>query len=193
MKLVGFVLATAIVALLAFPGSALAQSPGDSSYYFVTYYSNNVSGAPDEVVRIINDGETGGTLWADFYVFDDSEELSECCSCPITADGLLSESVQKELMANPLSGPVRTRGVIKVIADSAGDLYSPTPSAGLHGWATHIQKAASGYDISESSLADSNLGGDDLYGWTMPYICEILIELGEGYGACSCTSEDNDF
>jgi hypothetical protein len=192
MKRMGFVLVVGGIAL-ALTCSALAQNAGDTSNYFVTYYSNNVSGAPDGTVRLINDGDSGSTLWADFYVFDDSEELSECCSCPITADGVLSESVQKELMANPLSGPVRTRGVIKVIGDSAGNPYNPTLAAGLHGWATHVQKATSGYVTTESPLADSNLGPDELYGWTMPYICQILIELGSGYGACSCTPEDQDF
>ena len=51
-----FLLAT--VAIAMFSGTALAQ--GDSSFYFVTYYANNVSGAPDGTVRFINDGDTGG-------------------------------------------------------------------------------------------------------------------------------------
>ena len=121
MKRVGFVFAMAVIAL-ALTGSALAQ--GDNSYYFVTYFSNNaVSGAPDQTVRLVNDGETGGNLWADFYVFDDSEELSECCACVVTPDGLLSESVKTELMANPLSGPVRKVGVIKVISRRQREPY----------------------------------------------------------------------
>jgi hypothetical protein len=45
MKKLGLcVLAMTVIALM-FSGSALAQ--GDASYYFTTYYSNNVSGAPD--------------------------------------------------------------------------------------------------------------------------------------------------
>ena len=70
MRKLGFVFAMAVIAL-ALTGSALAQncvsnSPstggGDCSYYFVTYFSNNaVSGAPDQTVRLVNDGETGGT------------------------------------------------------------------------------------------------------------------------------------
>ena len=42
-------------------------------------------------MRFINDGDTGGNLWASIYVFDDSQELQECCSCEVTPDGLLSE------------------------------------------------------------------------------------------------------
>jgi hypothetical protein len=71
MKKLGFLM-LAIALLLG--ASAFAQ--GDKSVYFTTYYSNaNTSGAPDATVRIINDGDTGGTLWAAFYVFDDSQEL----------------------------------------------------------------------------------------------------------------------
>ena len=189
MKRVGFVFAMAVIAL-ALTGSALAQ--GDNSYYFVTYFSNNaVSGAPDQTVRLVNDGETGGNLWADFYVFDDSEELSECCSCLVTPDGLLSESVKTELAANPLSGPVRSRGVIKVISSSYPSAVSPVTAAGLRGWATHVQKAASGFAITETPLADSNYSSYEAS--ALGPICGILLQLGSGYGSCSCTPEDHDF
>jgi len=188
MKRVGFVFALAVIAL-TLCGSALAQ---DTDYYFVTYYSNNaVSGAPDADVRLINDGYTGVDIWADFYVFDDSEELTECCSCPITPDGLLSEDVKTQLTANPLSGPVRTRGVIKVVADSDGNVDAPSPTPGLHGFATHIQKAASGFAITETPLADANYGSYEA--GALGPICKILLELGTGYGSCTCTLEDHDF
>ena len=156
MKRVGFVFALAVIAL-ALSGSALAQ--GDGSYYFVTYFSNNaVSGAPDQTVRLVNDGETGGNLWADFYVFDDSEELSECCACVVTPDGLLSESVKTQLVANPLSGPIRKVGVIKVMSSSSASPISPSPTTGLRGWATHNQKltTSTAFGITETPLADSN-------------------------------------
>ena len=178
------------VIALTLCGSALAQ--GDNSYYFVTYFSNNaVSGAPDADVRLVNDGGTGHDLWADFYVFDDSEELSECCSCVVTPDGLLSEDVKTELAANPLSGPVRTRGVIKVISDCNGNVTAPNPMAGLRGWATHIQKAASGFAITETPLADANYSAYEA--GALGPICAILLQLGSGYGQCSCTQEDHDF
>jgi len=188
MKRVGFVFALAVIAL-TLCGSALAQ---DTDYYFVTYYSNNaVSGAPDADVRLINDGYTGVDIWADFYVFDDSEELTECCSCPITPDGLLSEDVKTQLTANPLSGPVRSRGVIKVVADGAPDLYAPSGTEGLHGFATHIQKNGSGFAITEAPLADANYSEAEAA--ALGPICKILLQLGTGYGACTCTLEDHDF
>jgi len=191
-------------------GSALAQGnceprganylyPGDCSSYFVTYFSNNaVTGAPDETIRLVNDGNTAthgdagnGDLWAAFYVFDDSEEMSECCSCRVTPDGLLSESVESELTANPLSGPIRSRGVIKIISDGVGSAFAPEPTPGLRGFATHVQQATSGYAISETSLSDANLGSFEL--GNLGNLCSVLIELGSGNGSCTCTREDHDF
>jgi len=189
MRRVGFVFALAVIAL-TLCGSALAQ--GDYSVYFVTYYSNNdVSGAPDATVRLVNDGTSGTWLSANFYVFDDSEELTECCSCAVSPDGLLSEDVKTELTANPLSGPIRSRGVIKVVSNANGSVSSPYPTAGLHGWATHIQKDGSGFAITESPLADSNYS--DYEAGALGPICAVLLQLGSGYGSCSCTQEDHDF
>ena len=153
----------AIALLMAFasvPAAAQAvTSTGDNSVYFVSYFSNNVAAAPDATVRFINDGDTAGNLWAAFYVFDDSQELTECCACEITPDGLLSEDVKTQLTANPLTGKVPTRGVIKAISSSSLDPTNVIPTAGLRGFATHIQlvKAAT-YAVTETTFADSNLG-----------------------------------
>jgi len=178
MKKLGlFLLATAALALL-FSGSALAQ--GDLSYYFVTYYSNNVSGAPDATVRIINDGDTGGNLYAAFFVFDDSQEMQACGVCTITPDGLLSEDVKTQLANNTLTGKVPSRGVIKVFAFDFV-LFAPVPAAGLHGWATHIERATptSGvYATTEAPLADSNLSEGE--GTALFNLCNYLLELGSG-------------
>src|SRR5580700_5118473 len=85
-----------------------------------------------------------GPLFASIYVFDDSEELTQCCSCAITPDGLLSESVKLNLTANPIRGIVNSRGVIKVISSAnESDFFTNfapnTPTPGLRVWMTHIQ------------------------------------------------------
>jgi hypothetical protein len=190
-KLGTFLLPTLAMILLG--GSALAQNVGDKSTYFVTYYSNaRTAGAPDSTVRLINDGDTGGNLWASFYVFDDSEELSECCSCVVTPDGLLSESVNAELLANPLTGRFNTRGVIKVVSSSVGNGGTTlTPVAGLHGFATHTQRAVTGYAITEAPLADANLTGGEKT--MLQNLCSFAIVLGSGTGTCTCTPEDHEF
>ncbi len=172
-------------------GNAVAQNVGDNSVYFTTYYSNaNTSGAPDATVRIINDGDTGATLNAAFYVFDDSEELQECCACAVTPDGLLSESVNKQLTANPLTGRYPTRGVIKVISSASGDPTATKPTAGLREWATHVQKTTSpAYTVTETLAADSNLvAGEQSLLQLLCYFDGLLSG-----SPCGCTAEDHDF
>src|ERR1022692_5219193 len=160
MKTLGFLMLMLAIALML-GGTALAQ--GDDSSYFVTYFSNaNTTGAPDATVRAVNDGDTEANLYASIYVFDDSEELTECCSCLITPDGLLSESVNKNLTANPITGVKPTRGFIEILSspdDNPFDLEYPgenEPVAGLRAWATHVQKLASGFAVTETLLADAN-------------------------------------
>jgi len=174
-------------------GTALAQ---DNSTYAVTYYSNaNTAGAPDATVRVINDGDTGGTLCAAFYVFDDSQEMQECCSCPVTADGLIAESVNRYLLSNSLTSFVNVKGVIKVVSTNAPsgpcDPTKGSPTAGIRGWATHIQRATSGYAITETELHDANLGSAELAG--LQQFCSFEIVLGSGRGTCTCGQEDRAF
>jgi hypothetical protein len=192
-------------------GTALAQNVGDNSDYFVTYYANNVTTAPDATVRIVNDGSStanqDGSLWASFYVFDDSQELTQCCSCPITADGLLSESVRNQLTYFPLTGVHPYRGVIKLISSSVnaggpGSWENPTnnftnaPTPGLRPWATHIQSVANKYPYgpapysqTETLFADSNLSAGEE--GMLEQLCRF-DHLLSGKN-CRCTPEDYDF
>lgn len=184
MKRAGWFLC--VVAAIAFTFSGSARAQGDASYYFVTYYSNNVSGAPDATVRIVNDGYDGYTLYPFFSVFDDSQELQACGYCAISPDGLLSEDVKTELTNNPLTGKVPSRGVIKVF-----EFYE---ELGLHGWATHTERAnptSGAYTTTETPLADSNLSFDE---WeSLINLCYYTQQLGSGQGTITCTAEDHDF
>jgi len=203
MKRVGLVLLMLVIGL----GTAMAQAPvGDSTVYFVTYYSNNVTGAPDATVRVVNDGSagsfSGGDLYADFYLFDTSEELITCCSCQVTPDGLLSESV-KAMTKTAIHG-APAAGVIKLISSSNGFFPSrgnPEPgpevtAAGLRPWATHIQSTANRYAAgpapysqTETAFADSNLTSGE------QGLLELLcwIDIVESGSPCHCTPEDYDF
>jgi len=187
------ILSILAIALVLGTTSAVAQN-----VYFTTFFSNNVSSAPDATLRLINDGETGGNLWASIYVFDDSEELTECCSCLVTPDGLLSESVRNQLTANPLTGTIPTRGVIKVISSATNtSAFAPNvPTPGLQGWATHIQSVSnknpfgpSPYSQTETELADSNLTTGEQS--TLELLC--LFDHKLSGKPCSCTPEDFDF
>ncbi len=215
MKRLGYLLFAVLAITLLLGGDAFAtgvEGGGDGSYYFVTYYSNaNTTGAPDATLRIVNDGgaaciadgdsiciEDGSELrWAAIYVFDDSQEMRSCCACPITVDGLLSESVNKELTSNEFTGRGEmTRGVIKVISSASSDPTAPVLATGLRGWMTHIQATTnvpekSPWFVTEDALADSNLSATELA--NLGTLCSYGLTIGSGYGYCPCTVEDYDF
>jgi len=175
--------------------------------YFTTYYSSNVASAPDDTLRIINDG-ANGPLFASIYVFDDSEELTQCCSCAISPDGLLSESVKLNLTANPLRGIVNSRGVIKVIgslneSDVTTGFAANTVRVGLRVWMTHIQGTkvtlspgnavvpvvASPYFVTETQAANSNLNVAEQT--LLENLCRYDNLLSGK--PCTCQPEDYDY
>jgi hypothetical protein len=205
MKKLGLLLLPILAITLMLGGNAFAQ--GDNSVYFVTYFSNaNTTGAPDSVLRVINDGAQAttdvegvenGTLWADIYVFDDSQEMISCCACQVTSDGLTSESVNKQLTSNTFTGRGElSRGVIKVVSSSSNDPTNPVLAIGIRGWQTHVQGTQNipekgPWFVTETRLADSNLGKIELA--NLANLCSFGITLGSGYGVCPCTNEDYDF
>src|ERR1700691_183238 len=199
MKALGLLLFPTVAIALMLGGTAQAQKVGDNSVYFTTYYSHaNTTGAPDQNLRIINDGDTGANLWASLYVFDDSQELQECCSCAVTPDGLTSERVDKNLTYNSLTTKVNTRGMIKVISSSVAaggpTNYTNTPTAGVRVWSTQTQRATAtsgAFYVAETQAADSNLGTSEK--WLLENLCLYLNLLGSGQGNCTCTPEDADF
>jgi hypothetical protein len=194
-------------------GTALGQ---DNSVFFTTYFSNaNTAGAPDATVRIVNDGNQygshrfpNGNILANIYVFDDSEELTECCSCNVTPDGVLSESVNLNLTANPLTGHKPTRGVIKVKSPFVNIFCVPgfcftEYFPGLRVWATHVQGTkvtlspgnaitpvvTGPYFVTETPAADSNLSG------TEETLLDNLCQYDQMLSGqpCTCQPEDYDF
>ena len=91
-----------------------------------SFANNGTSGAPDATVRITNPGTsigidddtapvTNGNLCAMIYVFDNDQQMTECCGCLTTPDGLRTLSVTKDLTSNPLTGVVSKNGDIKSV------------------------------------------------------------------------------
>ena len=167
-------------------GAASAQD-----VFKINYFSNaNVSGAPDGTVRIDNPGVTYGNLCAMIYVFDYDQQLTECCGCIETPNGLRTLSVNGDLTGNPLIGIYSKNGVIKVISAAVNN--SPcdpstnvTPKTNLRVWATHIQnKVGSAYPITETESSDSTLGATELA--NLQAQCFFIGILGSGHGICSC-------
>jgi hypothetical protein len=162
----------------------------------VDYFANaNTGGAPDGTVRIDNPGTSGGALCAAIFVFDVDEEMSECCSCYVSPDGLRTLSVDSDLTSNPLTGTSLTGGVIKIVSTvaSAGKTCpNPTSSANLvptpavRAWATHIQN--SNYTITETASQDATLSSEEQ--GALEAQCYSIHKVGSGAGVCSCGTGD---
>ena len=175
--------------VLGFTTGAMAQD-----VYRLNYFSNNAAPAPDATVRIDNPGLTYGNLCAMIYVFDADQQLSECCGCVETHNGLRTLSVRSNLTSNPLTGVVSRNGVIKVVSAAVNN--SPcdpssnvSPKPNLRVWVTHIQNAVgTAWPITETESSDSTLGATELA--NLQAQCAFIGILGSGQGICSCGTGD---
>jgi hypothetical protein len=166
-----------------------ATEPGPADTLKVDYFSNaNTTGAPDGTLRITNPGTSGGNIWAAIYVFDANEELSECCACLQTPDGLATLSVNHDLTSNPLTGPpLLTGGVIKIVSTAAtatNNGATLVPTAGVRAWATHIQN--SNFTITETASQDATISNTEQT--RLQNQCHGIHLDGSGQGICTCGS-----
>ncbi len=160
----------------------------------ISYFSNNYAPAPDGTVRIDNPGLTYGNLCAMIYVFDADQQLTECCGCVETHNGLRTLSVRSNLTSNPLTGVISRNGAIKIVSAAVNNspcdpTENVTPTANLRAWATHVQNAVgTAYPITETSFDDSTLGATELA--NLQAQCFFVNLLGSGQGICSCGTGD---
>jgi hypothetical protein len=127
------------------------------------FASASIKCRADNIIRLINpNGAANGNLagakpqpvCAMIYVFDDDQEMGECCGCPLTSAQLATFSVDKNLTSNwGLAGGEagnNTNGAIALVAaapNGAGGTciptnlpgYSVTTASNLLGGATQRQ------------------------------------------------------
>jgi len=197
--------------------SAAAQDtpPGapNQDFFKINYFANNgVAGAPDATVRLDNPGSpaitpTAGVktdvatgdinLCAMIYVFDNDQQLTECCGCLLTPDGLRTLSVTHDLTSNPLTSVISNNGVIKIVSalpNPAGDeLCDPDggnePVPTIRAWASHIQnKVGAAYPVTETAFTDATLSEPEF--GSLNEGCLFVERLGSGKGICSCGTGD---
>jgi hypothetical protein len=196
--------ATAVVCLLALaicagPAAASTTPPPDTLK--VDYFANaNTAGAPDGTARLTNPGTyqpvsgTSGAnsnICAAIFVFDPSQELTECCSCFLSPDGLRTLSVNTDLTGNPLTGVVLATGLVKVVSTPtvAGVCPLPTrlnPNPAIRSWFTHIQN--SNFTITETPSQDATLSAAEVS--RLQTQCYAIQLDGSGKGICSCGTGD---
>jgi hypothetical protein len=200
-----------IVAALAVALTAGSPVTRAQTIYMTTYFSNaNTPGAPDATAHLWNPGASPNTALTDsldlcalIYVFDANQQMSECCGCFVSANGLLTLSVNKDLTSNPLLGTRLHTGVIEVLADfkpanppapgncDPTDIQGSGSSIGLEGDIDHIHnKVGTTFPITEEEFHDVPLFPTPnlLIGQAvdLPEDCTVLRELGSGAGRCTC-------
>jgi hypothetical protein len=165
---------------------------GQADTLKVDYFANaNTAGAPDGTVRLDNPGTAAGNVCASIFVFDPNQELSECCSCLLTPDGLRTVSVDTNITGNPFTGVVLTTGIIKFVSTIpvAGACPLPTavkPEAALRAWVTHIQNGS--FAITETASVDATLSTGEIS--RLAAECFGVKLDGSGHGVCSCGTGD---
>ncbi len=193
MKRHVFAISLIVLGLCLLGVSASAQT----DVFRINYFSNNgVAGAPDATVRIDNPGtQNTANLCAMIYVFDNDQQLSECCGCITTANGLRTLSVGHNLTNNPLTGVVSNNGVIKIVSTLPNNSPCDPTSAfelapELRSWASHVQnKVGAAYPITETEFSAATLSAQELE-FNLVEQCSFVARLGSGHGICSCGTGD---
>jgi hypothetical protein len=193
-----------VLLLIVCSATLMVAQSGD--VYSLNYYANrNNAGGVDQTVRLINPGTAGtplsvdeGTLCADVYVFDAGQEMIECCSCHITANGIAELSLLNDLTQEPLTGfPAPDAGVIKVVSDIGCNEQAPEPFPTILGWSTHIQQPTLGsFVVTEDEFKHAPLTGlvveaspTDPTESELAFLgqaCSFVQYLGSGKGHCHC-------
>jgi hypothetical protein len=156
---------------------------------------------PTQKVRIVNSGVQSttsvlGDLCANIYVFDAAQELKECCSCPVTANGRILLTVEVNLTANPGNGAPFNSGSFVVVPSvlSATTLCDPTtvtpapsPFPNLDVWSTHVSTKGTGFGVTETLAPSTPLSGPELT--ELQSRCGFIVGNQSGAGICTCPVE----
>jgi Bacterial Ig-like domain (group 2) len=154
----------------------------------VSYFSrvNAVASGIDGTIRLANPGPT--SLCAMVYVFDQNQELNECCGCSISENGMRTLSLLNDLTANTLTGKKPRAGEIKVVPSDPAqnpqcDPSSSAPTGVILAWGTNAQVSGA---VTETEYAMVPLSdGEEA---TLVNLCSFVKQLGGGHGICSCGS-----
>ena len=180
--------------------------------FFQIRYAANLT-AGDSVIDITNTGANGasltgpgfggaqGNICVNVYAFSPDEQLISCCSCLITPNGLVSLSVNQDLVSNTLTGVRPNSIVVKLVNTGATGAFtgtSCTNSAALAGTApfplaggfssfgtTVHAAAATGFATTETPFSRATLSPAELASITNR--CTNIIGNGSTFGICrSC-------
>jgi len=171
----------------------LPATPTFSVAYFDSSIVPVATPAPDQSIRIVNSGVQStasvlGDLCANIYVFDNTQELKECCSFPVTANGYLRFSVNTNLTGNPGNGVPFNVGSVDVVPSvlSATTLCDPTkvsPVPSLDVWSTHVANNGAGFRLVETLAPSAPLSAPELT--ELQSVCAFIVGNQSGKGICT--------
>jgi len=183
-----------LLLIAVFAGMAsTAWAQNQTDVFAVSYYvggAGKPGSAPavDGKVQIIYPGASatapGQFICADIYVFDPAQELKECCSCPVSTDGLLTIPLHS-LTDNPANGVFASTGVIKIVADNFGsgsgtcNREHPVPAPELRSWMINPDTS-----VTEEEFAATPLSSQELF--ELGFQCSFIPNQS-GPGVCRCS------
>jgi hypothetical protein len=180
------------------------------------------TGTGDSILTLVNPNGNSNFSFgrttdecAMIYVFDDDQEMGECCGCPLTPAQLATFSFRHNLTADwgisGVEGADNGSGTIAIRAASINAVgcesfanpgtispacnggcdptngYAATPT--LLGSITHVQRLAPHpSSVTEVSLFDNGTG-DPMNNTYLIQQCAALVGNGSGGGICTCPTE----
>jgi len=197
-----------VVFALAAPVHAASRAKSAKSVDpLVSYYDvGENGGAGDNEVRLVNPTKANGDICAMVYVFDDDQEMGECCGCRLSPNKLLPLSVERDLTDNwALAGMDIHSGVILVVptipnaalvGGPNGNGCDPTAAytelPSLNGWVTHVEHVDRYDSSSSSSVSVAPMAQDPTDTTEASYLiaqCLSNVSNGSGNGVCDCGPE----
>lgn len=145
----------------------------------------------DNTLRLINDGASiggdsasSGALCANIYVFNSNQNMLACCSCAVSANGLLARNVLGDLIPTQAVKP-GVSGVIKVVSSllstdgkcAANATYEPAPE--FVGWITHYPGTGIPSVLTEVGMRPGSLSKGELV--------KLIEECGGGLSSAPAT------
>lgn len=166
--------------------------------FSLTYFDSSpfTGTVPEQSIQIANAGVQStssalGDLCANIYVFDSSQELKECCSCPVTANGFIRLSIDN-LTTNPGNGIPFNAASVAVVSSlsSSTSICDPTnvsPVPSLNVWGTHVSNRGTGFGLVETPALTTPLSGPELT--EMQSVCGFIVGNQSGAGICTCSTD----
>jgi len=155
-----------------------------------TTYFSSAPTSFDTTIRVTNPGESGADLCAMIYVFNQNQQLAECCGCQVSLNGLRTLSLHKDLISNSLTGVQLDAGSLFLATSDYNSNPSCTPSSftptGMSiAWATHLQyESLNSAIVSETEFSRAPLPAR--LASALQAQCAFIEQLGSGRGICTC-------